>query len=509
MNDAVACEPYRNLADRMREASLLEHAMALLDWDQETCLPKNAVEYRADQLSYLSGRIHRIRTAPEIGGWLADCEARGFDAESVEGVNIREWRHDHDQDVKLPNDFVERFEKETALAKAAWADARAASDFGRFKNQLRAVVDLSRRKADFYGYEESPYDALLDVYERGMRASAVRAVFERLRPFIIGLVPAAVERCRSVPADLLKGDYPIDRQAAFNRDVAAAIGFDFDSGRVDAAVHPFCTSLGPHDHRLTTRYDPADFTVSLYSVLHEAGHGLYEQGLKPEHFGTPMGRAVSLGIHESQSRLWENKVGRTLAFWRHWHPIACKHLPDLRRFSPEQIHAGVNRVSPSFIRVEADEFLYDLHIILRFEIEEQLLAGAISVDDVPGVWNAGFEQMLGLGVPDDAHGCLQDIHWSMGGIGYFPTYTLGNLNSAQLFAAAARELPGLESDLAEGRYDSLLGWLRDRVHRFGARFQPDALMQQATGETTHERFHTDYLESKLADLGLSSPHGTD
>ena len=285
--------------------------------------------------------------------------------------------------------------------------------------------------------------------------------------------------------------------------MAEAVGFDFDSGRVDTTVHPFCTALGPHDHRLTTRYDPNDFTVSLYSVLHEAGHGLYEQGLRVEDFGAPAGRAVSLGIHESQSRLWENKVGRSLSFWRHWHPAACRHLPDLKRLTPEQITAGVNRVCPSFVRVEADEVLYDLHIILRFEIEERLLTGALSVDQVPEAWNAGFEQMFGLSVPDDGNGCLQDIHWSMGGIGYFPTYTLGNLNSAQLFAAASRDMPDLDSNLAAGNYGSLLGWLRDRVHQFGSRFSPDMLMQRATGESTHERFHIEYLESKVVEMGLA------
>jgi carboxypeptidase Taq len=257
--------------------------------------------------------------------------------------------------------------------------------------------------------------------------------------------------------------------------------------------------LGLGDCRLTTRYNERDFTQSFYGILHEAGHGLYEQGLPAEHFGTPLGSAASLGVHESQSRLWENHVGRHPAFWEHWHPIACEHFPALKRLSPAQTAAAVNRVAPSFIRVEADQVTYDLHIILRFEIESKLIEGGLAVQDVPVYWNTEFEKMLGLKVTSDAQGCLQDIHWSLGSQGYFPTYTLGNLNAAQLFRRALEELPGLESELARGEYANLLGWLREKVHRQGQRYLPQDLMQQATGEPTRAAYHTEYLRKKFVD----------
>ena len=302
--------------------------------------------------------------------------------------------------------------------------------------------------ADQWGYAESRYDALLEGHERGARASELKKLFAEFRPQLVAILGPAVERSRSVPEDLLDGDYPIAAQQAFNREVAAAVGFDFDAGRIDTTTHPFCTGLGPGDTRMTTRYDARNFTESLYGVLHETGHGLYDQGLVAEHYGTPLGKDCSMGIHESQSRLWENHVGRSLVFWQHWQGRACEHFPNLRKFTPEQIHGAINRVTPSFIRTEADQVSYDLHILLRFEMELRLINGDLAVADVPAVWNAEFEKMLGLKVPDDARGCLQDIHWSLGAFGYFPTYTLGNLNAAQLMNTVAWEVPGWRDSCA-------------------------------------------------------------
>jgi carboxypeptidase Taq len=274
------------------------------------------------------------------------------------------------------------------------------------------------------------------------------------------------------------------------------MGFDFESGRIDTTAHPFCTGIGPNDCRLTTRYCEQDFTVSLYGIMHEAGHGLYDQGLPKEHYGTPLGTAVSLGIHESQSRLWENHVGRSESFWRHWHPIACKHFPELSRFTPEQVTAALNQVKPSFNRVEADQVTYDLHIILRFEIEMKLIERQISVADVPAYWNEAFEKSFGLKVDNDANGCLQDIHWSIGTMAYFPTYSLGNLNAAQLMRRALADCPSLEAELARGEYSSLLKWLREKVHSHGMRHRAQELMRLATGEGTGTAAHIAALRKK-------------
>ncbi|MGH7968384.1 MAG: carboxypeptidase M32, partial [Limisphaerales bacterium] len=465
--------------------------------DLETGMPPKALDFRAEQLTHFGGQKHRLFTAKIVGDWIAACEQRGFEPGTAEAANVREWRRLYDRATKIPASLVEKFERTRAHARAAWKEARQRSEFKLFKPHLETLVQLNRRRADCWGFEESPYDALLTEYEPGARAAQVRALFAELRSAIGGILQAAVEKSANVPGDLLAGNYPTAAQQALNREVAEAIGFDFGAGRIDTTTHPFCTTLGPADCRLTTRYNEHDFTQSFYGILHEAGHGLYEQGLPAADFGMPMGTAVSLGVHESQSRLWENHIGRDPAFWEHWHPVACRHFPELSRLTPQQVASAVNRVSPSFILVEADQVTYDLHIILRFEIEVRLIEGRLAVKDVPGFWNEEFEKMLGLKVDKDSDGCLQDIHWSLGDMGYFPTYTLGNLNAAQLMNRAKQEQPGLEAELKRGQYGTLLAWLREKVHRQGQRFRPQELIQQATGEPTNSSYHLDYLRKKF------------
>ena len=488
---------YEKLHARAKETALVHGAMALLNWDEETFMPRAALPFRADQLAFLSGWTHRQFTAPEVGDWIKACEDHGFAADSDEAANTGQWRHDYDRATRLPSELVEEFNRASTIARDAWMDARRQSEFAKFQPHLEKLLRLSRQMADQWGFVECRYDALLEGHERGARASELTQLFASLRPALVAVLGPAVERSRSVPEDFLEADYPIAAQQAFNREVATAIGFDFDAGRIDTATHPFCTGPGPGDTRLTTRYNGRDFTESFYGVLHEAGHGLYDQGLKAEHHGTPLGGACSMGIHESQSRLWENHVGRSLTFWEHWHPRACHHFPSLRKFSPEQITRAINRVSPSFIRVEADQVTYDLHILLRFELELRLVEGELKVADLPAAWNEEFEKMLGLKVPDDARGCLQDTHWSLGAFGYFPTYTLGNLNAAQLMHRAAQDSPGLEADLHAGRYGSLLGWLREKVHAPGQRHAPQELMRRATGQGTQSDHHLEYLRRKF------------
>jgi carboxypeptidase Taq len=468
-----------------------------LTWDLETYLPAKGVDFRAEQLAHLGGHTHRLFTAKKVGEWISACEQHGFAPESDEAGNVREWRRHYDRATKLPTRLVEKFQRVRTHAREAWRQARQRSEFAVFRPHLKKVLEINRQMADFWGFQESPYDALVEDYEPGARASQLRALFAELRPAIGSVLGAAVERSAAAPKELLQGDYPIPAQQALNREVAAAIGFNFDAGRIDTTTHPFCTTLGPGDCRLTTRYNEQNFTQSFYGILHEAGHGLYEQGLLAEHYGTPLGSAASLGVHESQSRLWENHVGRSPAFWEHWHPVVCRHFPELKRLSPAQMAAAVNRVSPSFIRVEADQVTYDLHIILRFELELKLIEGQLAVADVPACWNEEFEKMLGLKVTKDSDGCLQDIHWSQGTFGYFPTYTLGNLNAAQLMRRAMLDVPYLTNELARGEYQSLLGWLREKIHRHGQRHKPRELMEKATGEPTQSSYHVEYLRAKF------------
>jgi carboxypeptidase Taq len=490
--------PYRKLLKRTREISFFTSSASALNWDVETYMPSKALKFRAEQLAYLGSEAHRMFTARKVGELIAQCEQHGFTPESDEAANVCEWRRRYDRATKVPARLVEKMERVRAHSREAWKTAREESKFRLFKSHLQKVVDLSRQMADCWGFKESPYDALIEGYEPGVTASQLRTLFSSLRPAIVSVLGPAQEQSATIPADFLSGHYPVAAQQAFNQKVATAIGFDFEAGRVDTTTHPFCETLGPGDCRLTTRYDERNFAQSLYGVLHEAGHGLYEQGLREEFYGTPLGSAVSLGIHESQSRLWENHVGRSPAFWEHWYPVACEYFPDLKKFTPAQISAGVNRVAPSFIRVEADQVTYDLHILLRFGIESKLIEGQLSVADVPAYWNEEFEKMFGLKVPRDADGCLQDIHWSIGLIGYFPTYTLGNLNAAQLMRRAMQDHPTLENELARGEYGTLLQWLREKVHRAGSRHTPPELMQHATGEPTQSAYHLDYLRKKFA-----------
>ncbi|HEU5070583.1 MAG TPA: carboxypeptidase M32 [Verrucomicrobiae bacterium] len=489
---------YRKLLKRARAIALLTSTNDVLSWDEETCLPPKALAHRAEQMAWLGGHAHRLFTARNVGDWITACEQHGFPADSAEAANVREWRRAYDRKTKIPARLVEKFQRVRSHAREAWGEARQQSKFKLFKPHLQKLLDLHLQFADLWGYTGSPYNAHLDEYEPGARAEELRELFAGLRPEIVALLGPAVERSAATPRSMLHGHYPIAAQQAFNQEVAAAMGFDFAAGRIDTTTHPFCTGLGPNDCRLTTRYSETDFTQSLYGIMHEAGHGLYDQGLPKEHFGTPLGSAASLGIHESQSRLWENHVGRSAAFWQHWHPAACRHFPSLQRLSPEQITAAVNHVEPSFIRVEADQVTYDLHIILRFEIELQLIERRLAVADVPAYWNEQFEKMFGLKVTRDADGCLQDIHWSIGTLGYFPTYTLGNLNAAQLMRQARGEHPTLDADLARGDYRPLLDWLRNKVHRHGQRHRPQELMTLATGEPTHRAAHLASLREKFA-----------
>ena len=493
---AMGCESYLKLCERSREVYLVRSVAAVLTWDLETYIPPKAVPYRADQLGYLEAKAHTLFTEAAVGDWLTEAEQYGFSPDSEEYANLREWRRSYNRATRIPVSLVEEFEKIRTLAREAWIQARKGPDFSVFKPHLEKILELTRRKADLWGYEESVYDALIEDYEPGLRSRQIKPVLEDLRVALVDLL--AKTRQDTIAGNLLDGRYPIDGQTAFSKKVAAAFGYDFEAGRIDTTAHPFATSLGPSDHRITTRYNENRFEASLYGVLHETGHALYEQGLPVDKVGLPLGEAVSLGIHESQSRLWENHVGRTTQFWDQWYRDASTHLTDLKRFSPLEIAKGIQRIAPSFIRVEADEVTYDLHVLLRFELELALVEGRIRVRDLPEAWNARFKELFGLTVPDDNLGVLQDIHWSHGLIGYFPTYTLGNLNAAQLMSAAEKQIPGLEDELAAGHYQALLLWLRENIHQHGRRYLPADLMRRATGETTSARYRIEYLRRKYS-----------
>lgn len=488
--------PYQQLCELAREISLITSAGSALSWDQETYMPDKALAFRAKQLAYLTGKAHALLTGRKFRAALDCAENELRRLNSTQAGNLRIWREDVERAVRIPKNLVEEESEATAHAKAVWVEARKRSEFARFAPHLERLLGIARRKADLWGYEDEPYDALLTGYERGARTREVASLFELLKPDLTAIAKSAVERSRSVPANLLRGRFPVARQQQLNREIAGSIGFDFEGGRIDTTAHPFCTTLGAGDVRLTTRYDESDFTSSLFGVMHEAGHGMYEQGLPHDDYGLPSGTAVSLGIHESQSRLWENHVGRSRSFWEKWLPRAAEVFPSLRRLPLDQFMAWVNRAEFSFIRVEADEATYDLHILLRFDIERRMVSGSLKVEDVPAAWNDEFKSLFGVTPPDDRRGCLQDIHWSMGGLGYFATYTLGNLNAAQLHAAAMRRKKISEAT-ARADYGPLLGWLRESVHARGSTLLPGELMRVATGCETRPKWHLGHLKRRF------------
>ncbi len=484
-----------SIFEKARELAVIHSSASVIGWDQETYLPAAAANHRAEQLAWLSSRAHELATSAAWETDLEAAEAADPGSDFKQSANLRELRREFDRAAKLTTELVARDSIASSLAKHAWAKARSTSDFSLFAPHLETLLGIAREKADLWGYANEPYDALLEGYERATSTAAVADLFDTMRPRLRDIAARAVENSKSHAPTLPPGPYPIVAQQAFNAKIAVAIGFDFDAGRIDTTTHPFCTTLGPRDIRLTTRYMESDFTSSLFGVLHEAGHGLYEQGVPADDFGLPSGSAVSLGIHESQSRLWENHVGRSRGFWEKWYPAAQEAFPQLASFPLENFLRYLWRAEFSPIRVEADEATYDLHILLRFGLERRMLNGSLAVADVPAAWNEGFRDLFGFAPPDDAHGCLQDIHWSMGGLGYFATYTLGNINSAQLFAAAHKD-PTIAAATDRADYLPLLDWLRKSVHHHGATLDPAKLIEKATGRLPSTDDYLAHLESR-------------
>jgi carboxypeptidase Taq len=456
-------------------------------------------------MALLAGLHHEKATDPRIGALLEELEHSELvrDPESPAAVNVREIRRIYDRQTRLPRTLVEELARTTSLAQQEWVVARQKSEYSQFCPWLEKIVHLKQREAACLGGGTVTYDVLLDEYEPGATGPELARLFAALRRELVPLVEAILASPVRPDPPLLHhaAIFPIDRQRIFGEAVAATIGFDFHRGRLDTTTHPFCSGIGPGDCRITTRFEPGNFSDGLFGILHETGHGLYDQGLDPAHYGTPMGEAVSLGIHESQSRLWENAVGRSRPFWTHIFPLAqCIFHDALTGVDVDDVFVAVNRVEPSFIRVQADEVTYNLHVLLRFELEQALLSGDLTASEIPGAWNEGMYRLLGLAPANDAEGCLQDIHWSCGLFGYFPTYTLGNLYAAQIFAAASAELGDPGAAFARGEFAPLLGWLRSKIHCQGRRYRSARLIEHATGAPPDSKPLIDALRAKYGEL---------
>ncbi|KAF4515814.1 hypothetical protein B566_EDAN000049 [Ephemera danica] len=473
-------------------------------------MPTGGGEARAEQIAVLQGIAHDKLISPDIERLLATT----VDPATGQAIDqpgdlwdepsrslLREIWRDFSRAKKLPSDFVVTLSRETSLAQQVWAEAKSRNTFRQFLPNLRTVLALKREEADYLGYQTSPYNALLDVYEPGATIATLQPLFTQMKARLVPLLKRVTQSPNQIDDSILRHSYDQTRQLEFGRLVLTAMGYDFERGRLDLSAHPFTTSFHPTDVRVTTRVHERELQSCLFSCLHEGGHGLYDQGLDPRYFGTPLGESVSLGIHESQSRMWENCVGRSRAFWQFFYPVLQQTFPhQLRSIDEEHFYAAINCVTPSFIRVEADELTYNLHIMLRFEIEQDLIEGRTQPDDLPGIWNQKMQDYLGITPPTDAEGVLQDVHWSFGAFGYFPTYTLGNLYSVQFFEQAQLEVPHLDQEIAVGQLLGLRRWLEQKIHRWGRMFTPNHLAQRVTGTGLNPEPFLTYLEKKYGEL---------
>lgn len=495
-------EKLNRLETILAEIADLGAATALLGWDQQVNMPPGGAESRGNQLATLQKLIHQKGITPEVGQLIEDLTlaTKDVDPDSDEARLVKVAKRNYDQAVKVPPEFTAEFAKVTTVAFGAWAEARAADDFSKFQPHLEKIIDLAHRFVEYFAPYDHAYDPLLDQFEPGMKTVDVKAIFDALRPQQLELIQAIAERPQ-LDASFLHQKFDKGKQWDFGVEVITQYGYDWQRGRQDKSVHPFTTNIAHDDVRITTRVDPEYIGSALFGTLHECGHGLYELGSAPKYERSPLAGGASLAIHESQSRMYENLIGRSLPFWEHFYPRLQAHFTtQLGNVDLQAFYKGINKVEPSLIRVEADEATYNLHIMLRLELEIALMEGTLAVKDLPDAWNAKFEDYLGITPPNDAVGVLQDIHWSGGMVGYFSTYALGNLVSVQLWEQMLKDMPDMEVQIRNGAFANLLQWLVENIHQHGKKYEPQELVQRVTGSKIDAAPYMRYLKSKYSDI---------
>ncbi|MBS1701465.1 MAG: carboxypeptidase M32 [Armatimonadetes bacterium] len=483
------------LKERMADVNALGAAMSIMDWDQQTYMPRGGAEARAAHLESLSRMRHELFTSDEVQKLV---EAAAKDAEGDDLALVRVIKRDLELATKLPSELVARKSKLAAIAHEDWVSARTRNDFPGFAETLEKMFDICKEEAECLGYTDHIYDALTDQYEEGMTAAEWKKMYESIKGPQVELVKA-IKECGPVDDSRLYGDWDKSKQSEFTEMIVKAIGFDFNRGRQDTAPHPFCTGWSVGDIRLTTRYKPY-LGSAIFGSMHEAGHGMYEQGSPEKWDLTSLAGGVSLGVHESQSRTWENIVGRSRAFWTHFLPDLQKTFPAIADLSVDHFYKIINKVEPSLIRVEADELTYNLHTLVRFEIECAVLTDELKVKDMPEAWNAKYEEYLGVRPTTDSEGCLQDVHWSMGSIGYFPTYSMGNILSYQIWNSLEKDVNNPDELIAKGEFEPILGWLQAKIYSQGRKYTPKELILNATGEPMNAKYYLDGLGAKYREL---------
>jgi carboxypeptidase Taq len=484
--------------------------LSLLHWDQETYMPSGGITARGQQISLLSGHIHEIKTSKKYENLLgrlvhlSSGKPKRKGLSRLEKISLREWHKEYQRDAKLPASFIKIFSQTTSEASQIWQTAKSTNNFKLFAPFLEKILKLNQEKAEILGYGDHPYDALLENYEPSMTSARIKEIFGKLRKELIHLLDQ-IRSSRPIDDRFLRGSFDSKKQFDLGTALLSQLPIEPDYSRLDLSAHPFSLALHPHDSRITTRILKDGFMSNLFSILHEAGHSMYEMDLPSEHWGTPLAEAVSLGIHESQSRWWETLIGRSLPFWTCYYPIVQQTFPTrLKKIPLNQFYRAINRVTPSFIRVEADEVTYCLHIILRFEIEMALISGQLQVSDLPYAWNDKMKEMLGIVPPTDREGCLQDVHWAFGDFGYFPTYALGNLFAAQFFSAFTKQHSDWEERVKTGELAFVRDFLKTNIHSLGKQYSSENLIKRVTGKPLSETAYCHYLKNKYSQIyGLS------
>jgi len=495
-------EKLQQLKERLGEVDDIGHASSVLSWDQQVNMPPQGNEARGQQLATLNKIAQEKFIADEVGRLIEDLkqEFDGTDPDSDDAALIRVASRNYDKARRVPPEFVSEQALVSAKAFEAWMEARSKSDFSIFRPHLEKNVELVHKYVSFFPPGDHPYDTLLDDYEPGMKTEEVKAIFDGLRPKQVKLLKA-IAASRQVKADFVFKKYNEKKLMDFGEAVITKFGYDWNRGRQDKAPHPFQTTFSVDDVRITTRFESDNPLATLFSTMHEAGHAMYEQGSNPAFERTPLSGGTSLAVHESQSRMWENLVGRSMPFWEHFYPSFKKTFhAQLDGVSLKTFYKGINQVEPSLIRVNADEATYNMHIMLRLELEIGMVEGTIAVKDLPEIWNTKMEEYLGITPPDDAHGVLQDIHWAYGAIGYFSTYALGNLVSAQLWEKIRKDIRDLDSQISSGNFTELLGWLRKNIHQYSHKYEPQVLMEKVTGSRITPEPYVRYLTKKYSEI---------
>jgi len=483
----------------VKNLEYLSNAIAAVYWDTRVNMPKKGMPYRGEMLGYLSAEQYKLQTSPELKGFL-DAFSAETDLDDVTAAMVRELRRDYDRTMKIPPQEYREYTVASAAAEAAWEEARAKSDFSLFLPHLKKLIDYNRKFIGYWGHKGTPYDTLLDLYEPGATVESIGKAFAPLRDAIVSLLERI--KARGVqPDDLFfKKSFPAKDQEDFSRYVLDKMGYDFEAGRLDVSTHPFTIELGVGDIRITTRYLENEFRSALFSCVHEGGHAIYEQDIPDTLSGTSLRHGVSMGIHESQSRFYENLIGRSREFWTYFLPETKKRFPQFEGVSLEAFYRGINTVTPSLIRVEADELTYSLHVIIRFEIEQAIFNDNIDAAELPALWNRKYKEYLGIEPGNDAEGVLQDMHWSGGSFGYFPSYALGNLYGGQFLNALKKDIPDIYAQVAAGDFAALHNWLKDKIHVYGAVYEPGVLLEKVTGEPLSPQYFIDYLNQKYTEI---------